>query len=109
MTNTVKKSSISPTTREQALKFTIANQRLGQSKEHTRLVTRGIEKGIEQFKKQQKAKVRELDKKLKKQRNNIKNNSNKENSEVPKYKYKWLPWILLLLTWAGIAQQLLVY
>jgi len=100
------KTETSKETIQQAEKLAKGNQRLGQSKEQTKLISQGIQKGIEQYKKQQKSKARELDKKLK----NIKNQS---QSVHPKTKqsqsetmqkdgssvFQKLPWLLLVSSW----------
>ena len=102
----------SPETVEQSLAMARATQRPGQTKEQTRLIAQGIQKGIEHYKKQQKAKARTLDKKLKKvsAQSNSRQDRSSENNNVPQqgglkviYKQARLPWILLLLTWSGVA------
>ena len=110
MTIKTKYQQPSPETVEQSLKIARANQRPGQTKEQTKLIAQGIQKGIEHYKKQQKAKTRELDKKLKKvsarQFGLQEKSPESENTgaqEVIVYKLAWLPWILLVLTWTGIA------
>ncbi len=78
-------------------------QRPGQTKEQTKLIAQGIQKGIDQYKKQYKIKARELDKQLKKVA--IQQQSNPrgvmEPVEVIKYRHSPVPWILLILSWAG--------
>ncbi len=82
-----------------------ATQRPGQSKEQTKLIAQGIEKGIDQYKKQQKAKAREKDKLRKKEERQTATECAEQippKSEV-RYRTPWLPWTLLLITWAGIG------
>lgn len=98
-----KGQSTSPKTEEEANKIARGIQKTGQSKEQTRLIAQGIQKGIELYKKQQNAKIREIDK-SRKQASKEKTDT---NTTVPpitiQYRQHWLPWILLALTWAGIA------
>jgi DUF2956 family protein len=97
-------------TQEQALKIARSTQRPGQTKEQTKLIAQGIEKGIQQYKKQQKARSRELNKKLKQTSRQIPQEQHPENQAAEiKYKQHWLPWVLLLLTWAGIAAYCIFY
>ena len=76
-------------------------QRLGQTKEHTKLIAQGIQKGIEQYKKQHKAKLRELDKKRKKTVTTSVEQlpAEKVVSTEPEVKRHYLPWLLLVLSW----------
>ena len=88
-----------------AMKMARATQRVGQSKEQTKLIAQGIQKGIELYKKQQKAKYRELDKKRKKdlvRHEQIESDDNQER-EILVVQQHWLPWLLLLITWLGIG------
>jgi hypothetical protein len=96
----------SPQTQEEALKIARATQRPAQTKEQTRLIAQGIQKGIDLYKKQQKEKARELNKRLNK------TSRSKEASTEPEeigiietvvYRQHWLPWLLLILTWLGLA------
>jgi len=89
-------------TQEQALKIARGTQRPKQTKEQTKLIAQGIEKGIQQYKKQQKSKSRELDKKLKQISKKIRDPEPVEKQIEVIYKQHWLPWGLLLLTWAGL-------
>jgi len=100
-----KNSSISQETKEEAISIARGTQRPGQTKEQTKLIAQGIQKGIDQFKKQQKAKTRGLDKKHKK---TAKQQSNTPNTavnthEVIRYQQHWLPWLLLVCSWLGMA------
>lgn len=96
----------SPQTQEEALKLARATQRPGQTKEQTRLITQGIQKGIDLYKKQQKEKAREMSKRLKKA-SRLKDSSvdpeEVEIIETVMYRQHWLPWLLLVLTWLGLA------
>ncbi len=92
-----------------------STQRPGQSKEQTKLIAQGIQKGIEQYKKQQKSKRRDADKHRKKQQrekarqaeaaeldsNQLLPQTSSDAATNPR-----LPWILLLLSWAGFALYL---
>jgi uncharacterized membrane protein YgcG len=95
----------SPQTQEEALKIARATQRPAQTKEQTRLIAQGIQKGIDQYKKQQKEKARELNRRLKK---SSQHSEPSPQTEAPLetiivYRQHWLPWLLLGLTWLGIA------
>lgn len=109
-----KYEKISPETQEEAIKIAKATQRPGQTKEQTKLISQGIEKGINQFKKQQKVKSRELNKKAHKATlqkpaqqgilKEKKNNGFKQTNTIARNVA--LPWILLVLSWAGFAAYL---
>ena len=94
-------------TQEQALKIARSTQRPGQTKEQTKLIAQGIEKGIQHYKKQQKSRSRELNKKLKQVSIQPPDEQQSEKHVEVEYKRHWLPWILLLLTWAGMAAYLI--
>jgi hypothetical protein len=110
-----KKIEISPEVVAESLRLARANQAPGQTKEQTQLIARGIQKGIAEFKREQKSKQRAADKARKKQlRQNHASSAQDANSdgemeeqqiETPSTRnYSiWLPWILLILTWIGIA------
>ena len=95
--------------KDEAIKVAKATQRPGQTKEQTRLVALGIQKGIDHYKKQQKAKARELDKKLKQiSRQPAANSEEKKDIvETVAYKQHWLPWVLLVISWAGFGAYLI--
>ena len=84
-------------------------QKAGQTKEETRLIAQGIQKGLEQYKKQQSIKERELDKKLKQVKQDKKPpvESDEQQPPVVQIRQHWLPWLLLLLSWLGIAGYML--
>lgn len=104
------KKQISLDTQSEAVKIAHGRQRPGQTKEHTKLIAQGIQKGIEQYKKQQSTKARELDKKLKKVSKQQMHQQPIENQtgEIVRYKQHWLPWLLLILTWSGIAGYFII-
>jgi len=112
MTNKKQQTNPSPETQAEAIKIARATQKPGQSKEQTKLIAQGIQKGIEQYKRQQKVKARERDKLRKKQ---TKDKLAPQPQEQPTtdieiqqvYKQHWLPWLLLILSWAGFAAFLL--
>lgn len=105
MSNYSNKNKVSDKIKEDAMKITAGTQRPGQTKEQTRLIAQGIQKGIAQYKKQQSIKTRELDKKLKKATvGSISNGLSNDETPVPvTAKKNRLPWVLLILTWLGIA------
>jgi len=103
-----KTAQTSPETQEESLKMAKATQRPGQTKEQTKLIAQGIQKGIELYKKQQKERSRELNKKLKKVsgRLNQLNEQEADDELIERefiYRQHWLPWLLLLVSWAGFA------
>ncbi|TNF91990.1 MAG: DUF2956 domain-containing protein, partial [Gammaproteobacteria bacterium] len=80
-------------------------QRPGQTKQQTNLIAQGIKKGIELYRKQESARARELDKKLKKA-NQPSESPEEQKIEVQEkvvYRQHWLPWVLLILSWLGMA------
>lgn len=103
MTNKTKeKVSISPETRDEAIKIASSTKKPRQSKEQTKLIAQGIQKGIAQYKKQQKVKNRESDKKHKKA---IREKADKfadtrtNNPRQTQVKSAKLPWLLLVFSW----------
>ena len=80
-------------------------QRPGQTKEQTKLIAQGIQKGIDLYKREQKGKARELDRKMKRLSHHQQRTQEDKVPVVPQIEYRqhWLPWTLLLLSWAGIA------
>lgn len=109
MSRYTKKQQVSPETQQESIKAAKATQRPGQTKEQTKLIAQGIQKGIEQYKKQQKERSRELNKKLKKVSGQLseKDEQTEINNEQvsPQFIYRqhWLPWVLLLVSWAGFG------
>ena len=107
MAKNSKYQKVSPQTEEEAVKAAKATQRPGQTKEQTKLIAQGIQKGIDHYKKQQKAKARELNKKLHKvsqlQTDSANNSDEAVTEESIVYKQALLPWILLIISWAGFA------
>ncbi len=101
--------SVSPQTKEEAMKMAKATQRSGQTKEQTRLISQGIEKGISHYKKQQKERSRELNKKLSKVSRDRVTQGDRETSSVSLdpipvgKKANTLPWVLLVLSWIGFV------
>ena len=113
-----KNRPISPEVADEAVRIARGTKQPGQTKEQTRLVVKGIRKGIEQYKKQQKTKARELDKKLKsvaRQQSLVASGKTADPatrdpdsiSTIPGSARSWLPWILLGMTWMGIAIYLI--
>lgn len=104
--------TISTETQTEAMKIARANQKPGQTKEQTKLIAQGIEKGIAQYKKQQKIKAREQDKRRKQE---LKQTKQEEAGELlqennnTSFAFLLLPWVLLALTWAGMAAYVLVW
>ena len=100
-----KKDKVSDKIKDDAIKIARGTQRPGQTKEQTKLIAQGIQKGINQYKKQQSEKARELDKKLKKAAvSSIPNEFSTDKTTKPvAVKKNILPWVLLILSWLGIA------
>jgi hypothetical protein len=99
-----KRQSSDPS-QDEAVRIARGTQRPGQTKEQTRLIAQGIRKGIEQYKKQQSAKARELDRKLKKLKRQPAppGATELEVREKRVYKQRWLPWVLLVVSWVALA------
>lgn len=85
-----------------------ATQRPRQSKEQTKLIAQGIEKGIDQYKnsKSQSPGKRQTAQKGQHQTATESAEQNPAKSEI-RYQTPWLPWALLLITWAGIGLYIL--
>jgi len=96
---------VSSKTINDADKIARAIQKPNQTKEQTKLIAQGIQKGIAEYKKQQKNKARELDKLKKKITRKQQNNIIKEGeTETESHcKKSWLPWVLLIISWLGMA------
>ena len=93
-------------TQDEALKLSKGTQRPAQTKEQTKLIAQGIQKGIDLYKRQQKEKARDLNKKLKKtsrQKESVIATADDNEQAYIIYQQHWLPWLLLIMTWAGIA------
>ena len=98
-------------TQEEALKIARGTQRSAQTKEQTRLIAQGIQKGIDLYKKQHKEKARDLNKKLKKVSRQKEQSNESDDHEIQEsivYRQRWLPWLLLFLTWLGVGIYFLV-
>ena len=108
-----RKPEISDQTVAEALRLARANQVPGQTKEQTQLIAQGIQKGIAEYKRQQKAKQREADRLRKKQRQQMtsgdeatteaSDNDVDTGYDTPGRRMTWLPWSLLLLSWAAMG------
>ena len=87
-----------------AERITRATQKPNQTKEQTKLIAQGIQKGIAEYKKQQKNKAREQDKFKKKITRQQKALNQEEKTEAKSQcKKSWLAWILLIMSWLGMA------
>lgn len=100
-----KKQTVSEKSQQEAEAITKGTQKLGQTKEQSKLIAQGIAKGIELYKKQQKAKLREKNKQAKKE---LKEKANEteataEASQQDHSPFNWLPWGLLVASWVGFA------
>ena len=101
------KNKVSDEVVVQALKIAKGTQKMGQTKEQTKLIAQGIEKGIAEYKKQQGKKLREIDKQRKQKLKQRESDSTKtvevlatDNAIKP------LPWILLAISWLGFVAYL---
>jgi hypothetical protein len=110
------KKRVSEETREEAMKMARGTQSPGQTKAQTRLIAQGIERGIDLYKKQHKERARALDRRERELRRAMERVEGTEEagSVAPREGSRahgrgvWLPWVLLSLTWAGIAVYLLL-
>ncbi|MFC3024347.1 DUF2956 domain-containing protein [Vibrio zhugei] len=99
----------SPETQQEAMRMAKATQKPGQTKEQTKLIAQGIEHGIALYKKQQKEKKRQADKAKKKQIVTETSPMTPEinlDKDIPKSQIRWLPWMLLLVSWLGFITYL---
>ena len=103
------KNKVSPEVEEQAMKIAKGTQKSGQTKEQTKLIKQGIEKGIAEYKKQQNKKLRELDKqrKQKNKQQEDDQNASAETAEIKRTNHL-LPWILLGVSWVGVATYIML-
>lgn len=103
---------ISKQARAKALKIARGTQRPGQKKEQTKLIAQGIEKGIAEFRKREKANAREKDKLRKKAlKEATPTQPQAQQSQDVKtgrtaLRSAFLPWLLLLASWAYFLVQL---
>jgi hypothetical protein len=95
------KHKVSPEVAVQAIKMAKSTQKMGQTKEQTKLIAQGIEKGIAEYKKQQGRKLREIDKQRKQKIKQRDNASTETVKEASNNSIKPLPWVLLTLSWLG--------
>lgn len=102
-----KTQKISTETQEEAMAIAKGTQRPGQTKEQTKLIAQGIQKGIDQYKKKQKSKAREVDKQRKKsaelKSQRVETGNQLKGSGQVVYRQHWLPWVLLVISWLGMA------
>ena len=109
--------TLSEQSKKDALNIAKGIQKPGQTKEQTKIISQGIEKGIAEYKKQQKAKAREADKQRKlelkakqkaedialAQTNKQKDLNPKEQKQKDSAIGRYLPWVLLVISWAGFV------
>ncbi|MFT6270926.1 MAG: hypothetical protein ACJAVV_003765 [Alphaproteobacteria bacterium] len=98
------KNKISPETEVQAMKIAKGTQKIGQTKEQTKLIAQGVEKGIAEYKKQQGKKLRDIDKQRKQKLKQREQEGVEpiENAVGNKH-MNLVPWILLALSWLGFV------
>ena len=103
------KNKVSPEVEVQAMKMAKGIQKMGQTKEQTKLIAQGIEKGIAEYKKQHSKKLREIDKhrKQKTKQHDIGNTEIMEEAPTNST-LKYLPWVLLGLSWLGFTAYLVL-
>ena len=112
MGDQVTDEKVSKQARAEALKIARGTQRPGQKKEQTKLIAKGIEKGIAEFRKREKAKARERDKLRKKALKEPKSTQPQAEqaqdvqTEKSALQSAWIPWLLLLASWAYFLIQL---
>jgi hypothetical protein len=96
------KNKVSPEVEAQALKIAKGRQKEGQTKEQTKLIAQGIQKGVAEYKKQHGIKLRKIDKQRKQTIRQRENQSPESVQEVVNdSRFKYLPWVLLSLSWVG--------
>jgi len=104
------KNKVSPEVEAHAMKMAKGTQKVGQTKEQTKLIAHGIEKGIAEYKKQQGKKLRELDKQRKQKIKQREQDSDEIIEEAPKSNsMQSIPWILLALSWLGFGVYIVLY
>ena len=112
MGNQMTDDKISKQARAEALKIARGIQKPGQKKEQTKLIAQGVEKGITEFRKREKAKARDRDKLRKKALKDPKSTQPQaeQTQDVQTEKSAiwsaWVPWLLLLASWAYFLIQL---
>ena len=115
MGNQMTDEKISKQARAEALKIARGIQRPGQKKEQTKLIAQGIEKGITEFRKREKAKARERDKHrkkaLKESKSTLPQAEQIQGVQTAKSALRsaWVPWLLLLASWAYFLIQLRLF
>jgi hypothetical protein len=98
------KNKVSPEVEAQAMRMAKSIQKVGQTKEQTKLIAQGIEKGVAEYKKQQGKKLREIDKQRKQKTKQREQGSTETIEEEPaNNSMQPLPWILLALSWLGFV------
>ena len=103
------KNKVSPEVAVQGMKMAKSTQKVGQTKEQTKLIAQGIEKGIAEYKKQQGKKLREMDKQRKQKIKQRDNERLHTIEEAPKNNsIKSLPWVLLALSWLGFIAYIVL-
>ncbi|MGJ8693910.1 MAG: DUF2956 domain-containing protein [Thalassotalea sp.] len=106
----MKKEKPSQAIQETAVKVAKANQKPGQTKEQTKLISQGIEKGIAEYKKQQSKINRERDKAkkiaLKQQAQQI--DTDELKADVTVGKANVLPWLLLVVSWLSFIIYVII-
>lgn len=96
------KNKVSPQVELQAMAIAKGTQKVGQTKEQTKLIAQGIEKGIAEYKKQQGKKLREIDKQ-RKQKIKLRDTDaiKTEDEALTNNPVNLLPWVLLGASWFG--------
>jgi hypothetical protein len=103
------KNKVSPEVEVQAMKMAKGTQKIGQTKEQTKLVAQGIEKGIAEYKKQQSKKLREIDKQRKHKIKQREFDNTETEKEAPSHHpMQYLPWVLLGLSWLGFSAYIVL-
>lgn len=100
---------ISKEAQAEALKIAKGTQRPKQTKDQTKLIAQGIEKGISEYRKLEKVKARERDKQRKKEHRAKTSDAEEEITKNSHFEYLGLiPWVLLILSWAGFVSYYLL-
>jgi hypothetical protein len=106
--NSKMKHKVSLEVEAQAMKIAKGTQKMGQTKEQTKLIAQGIEKGVAEYKKQQGRKLREIDKQRKQKIKQRDDESTETVKEASNNSMKPLPWILLAISWLGFVAYIVL-
>ena len=112
------KKQISEETRSEAMVLAKGTQSPGQTKAQTKLIAQGIERGIDLYKKERKEVARALERRQRDKHQQQEDGHKRDTDTVDDTPAgsvaaaasarQWLPWLLLTLTWTGMAVYLIL-